>query len=347
MKCPNCGETLNHDAEVCTVCGSEIQDTHFEDLVDSIIKEDEAEKNGGTVPVSNDEGVSKKKKFGFTLKKDSKESAKTKEARKSKDSSKSKEKKTKVTSTVIPNEETSAKKAEFGRGVQITRYATAVIVLLFLLTMLFDWFTLGGRGVFKGFILDENSGAFMTGEVMTMTTEQIENLAPEVAVLSYSPKDLMDYVDLYEDLYKVLPDKDGEEKASMGVLVQTIYIQGFLLILGLALLTILFLALDKRLLTVEWSRGFSVLSIVIIGLNYASMKIPFLSMFALRARNLLRFENQLSSVTMNLNGINMNNEFYPYEMMETTGFFVAIGACALWFVMTTVLVEMKKDKEYS
>ncbi len=344
MKCPNCGETLKDDAKVCFSCGEKLQDTHFEDLVDSMIKEDEAAKKVKASEASAKDEGSKKKKFGIPLKKDTnkdKTKIKDKPGDKSRDKLKSK------TPTKVLSGDEPKQALTFGRGVQITRYVTAAIVLFFLITMLFDWFSFGGRGVFKGFLLDQNSGSFMTSEVMTLSSEEIEALDPEVGILRYSPKDLMDYVKLYEEDYKYMTNKDGEDRLSWGAMVQMIYIRGFIVVLAAGLLAIVFLLLDKKLKTVEWSRGFSVLSIVIIGMNWASMKIPFLSMFAIRTRNLLRFENQLSSVTMNFNGINMNNEFYPYNLMETRGFFIAVGACVLWFVLTTVLVEMKKDKEYA
>ncbi len=345
MKCPNCGETLKDDAKVCFSCGEKVQDTHFEDLVDSMIKEDEAAKNEKNTEASTKDEGSKKKKFGIPRKKDTSKTSKDKSIPKDKSISKD-QTKSKTGSKVLPGDEPKAP-LNFGKGVQITRYVTAAIVLFFLLTMLFDWFAFGGRGAFKGFVLDQNSGSFMTKEVMTLSTEDIEALDQDTIILKYSPKDLIDYVNLYEKEYKYMPNKDGEDRLSWGATVQMIYIRGFLVILGAALLAVVFLILDKKLKTVEWSRGLSVLSIVIIGMNWASMKIPFLSMFAIKARSILRLENQLSSVTMNFNGINMNNEFYPYKLMETTGFFIAVGACVLWFILTTVLVEMKKDKEYA
>ncbi len=328
MKCLNCGETLKDDAKVCFACGQEIKNDDMDELIDSIIKEDEAAKASTSKKTTESKKKTtepKKKKFGNAFKKET----------------------TKPSSKESLNTKIISDSSEFGKGVQITRYITAGIIIFFLITMLFDWFTLGGRGVFTGFELDENSSQFMTKEAVDMSKAQIESSVPEVAILQYSPKDLLDYVKLYEDDYKTLKGIDGEVKTSWAIVIQTIYIKGFYVVLAIALLSVLFLVFDKKLRTIEWSRGLSVLTMLIMGLNYAALKIPFLSMFALKARSLLRLKNVLSSVTLNMNGINMNNEFYPYNLMEKTGFFIAIGTCVLWFVLTTVLVEMKKDKEYS
>ncbi len=130
-------------------------------------------------------------------------------------------------------------------------------------------------------------------------------------------------------------------------MIQTVYIRGFVLLTILSLLAVAMLLADRKLKTIEWTRGIAVLSAVIIALNYLAFKIPFFSMFALRARSILREENPLTAVRMNMDGINVNNEFYPYHMVERNGFYFAVAAVVLWFILTTVLVEMKKDKEYN
>lgn len=341
MKCPKCGETLKDDAKVCFTCGENVGNNDIENIIDNMIKEDEAAsiKETSKPKDTKSKNTNNKEAKNKLFKRKPKIGTQKSGAQKSNGKENSK--------TLKSTKMADTGKKEFGNGVRITRYVTAGVIGLFLLTMLFDWFGFGGRGVYLGFELDQNSGQFMTSEAVEMSDAKLKALGPDQEILQYSPKDLLDYIDLYSDEYTIMENTKGVERTVWAVVIQTIYIRGFYLVLIAGLLSILLTLIDKNLKTVEWSRGFSVLSIVIIGLNYAALKIPFFSMFTIKARNILRTEHLLSSVTMNMNGVNVNNDFYPYHMIEKTGFFIAIGACVLWFVLTTVLVEMKKDKEFS
>lgn len=318
MKCSNCGEALKDDAKVCFTCGEAIPKNEIDSMIDDMIKEDDA---------------SKKKKVSVLPKK---KVEKTKNEKVDKNESPKASSDTKVED-----------KPMFGKATRIIAYVNAIVIAVLLISMLFTWFAFGGRGTFKGFAKNQDNSQFMTEEVITMTSDQIEGLDPTVEVLNFSPKDLIDYGKLNNDVHKTLKNTKGEDKNSFASMIHLIYIKGFYIIAGLSLLSILLLVVDRKLRSVEWTRGISVLSIVIIGLNYAALKIPFFSMFALRARSILRLEEPLSAVTLNMNGVNVNNDFYPYMLIEKNGLYVALGACVLWFVLSTVLVEMKKDKEFS
>jgi len=329
MKCSNCGEVLKDDASICFACGEAVPKNDIDSMIDDMIKEDDEQKKKKT-------SVAPKKKIQKikTVKKDNIV------------------KKANIDSTVkidysteVKAEET--KKPEFGKATRIIAYANAIIITVLLISMMFTWFTFGGRGTFKGFESVQDNSQFMTEEVKLLKDEQIEGLDPTVEILKFSPKDLVDYGNLNQDAHKTLENTKGELKKSFASMIHLIYIKGFYLIVGLGLLSILLLVVDKKLKAIEWTRGISVLSIVIIGLNYTALKIPFFSMFALKARSILRIEEPLSAVTLNMNGINVNNEFYPYVLIEKNGLYVALVACVLWFIFSTVLVEMKKDKEFS
>jgi RNA polymerase subunit RPABC4/transcription elongation factor Spt4 len=317
MKCPNCGEILKNDAKVCFTCGEDISKNQIDMLIDDMIKEDDANTKKNSMAKSSN--TTKSSNSG------------TKPVKKANQDSTDQE----------------PKKPEFGKAVVIIGYVNAIVVAVLLLTMLFSWFALGGRGTFKGFVLDQNSSQFMTAETLRMTREQIESLSPETEIISFSAKDLVEYGKLYTETYQSMTNTKGELKKSWAIMVQLLYIKGFYVIGIISLLSIFMLIIDKKLKAIEWTRGFSVLTIVIIGLNYAALKIPFFSMFAIRAKNALRMDNLLSAVTLNMNGINVNSDFYPYNIMEKSGFYIAVGACVIWFILSTVLVEMKKDKEYS
>lgn len=327
MKCSNCGETLKADAQVCFTCGESVPDNEIDSLIDDMIKEDDAQK---------------KKKVSVLA---SKKPDKVKHDKVKSDNTTT----TKASSSKsgVDGDKDEKSSAEFGKATRIIAYVNAVIIGILLITMLFSWFAFGGRGTFVGFAREQFNGEFLTEEVLSLTVEQIETLDPTVEILEFSPKDLIDYGNLNADTHKLLKNTKGEDKTSFASMIHLIYIKGFYLIAALALLSILVLLVDRKLKAIEWTRGISVLSIVIIGLNYVALKVPFFSMFALRARSILRLDNPLSAVTLNMNGVNVNNDFYPYVLTERNPLYVALGACVLWFILSTILVEFKKDKEFS
>jgi len=245
---------------------------------------------------------------------------------------------------VIPSEVTKVKdKPVYGQAFRITSVITILCILVSLSTFLLDWFALSGRGSYLGFV-DNKANDYKSKEITSLSLEQIILFDETVVLLEFSPKELMKYSKSNELMYKETEDINGMIKKHWTVIIQQIYIKSLILIPLMGLLSIIMLLIDRRYLAIEFVRGFSLISMLIILLNYLVLRVPFFSMFAIRAKSLLQVENTLNRVTMNLNGINVNNEFYPYKLVEQTGFFVAIVACFIWFILTTVLVEMKKEK---
>jgi hypothetical protein len=165
-----------------------------------------------------------------------------------------------------------------------------------------------------------------------------------VILLEFSPRDLYQYSKTHELAYQTIQDAQGEQKKYWTVIIQQIYIKGILFLPIMGLLAIIILLIDRRYYAVEVIRVFSLISMLIILLNFLALKVPFFSMFAIRAKSLLQVGNTLNRVTMNLNGINLNNEFYPYKLIEKPGFYIGLLSCFIWFILATVLIEMKKDK---
>ena len=315
MKCSNCGETLKEDANVCFTCGEAVPKNDIDSMIDDMIKEDDAQK---------------KQKISVITKK------------------KTEKTKTDRSDSVNAAKDEEVKKPEFGKATRIIAYVNAIIIAILLISMMFTWFAFGGRGTLKGIGQIQENSQFLTQEVTALTTaEELEALNPEVEIIKFSPKDLINYGKLNQDTHAKLENNKGELKNSFASMIHLVYLKGFYAIALLGLLSIILLVFDKKFKAIEWTRGISVLSIVIIGLNYAALKIPFFSMFALKARSVLRVDDPLSAVTLNMSGINVNNEFYPYMLIEKNGLYVALGACVLWFILSTILVEMKKDKEFS
>lgn len=320
MRCPNCEELLKDDAKVCFSCGQDLKDHAIDTLFQEMIDED-----SGSVTKKN------------TIKNTSHD----------KGSNKSKSN-TRVSSNISSKDNENSKdsgnaKAVYGQAFKITAYVTCIFVVLVLFSLLMSWFSLSGRGSYLGFI-DDQSKNYKTKEVSTYNSETINNLNETIVILEFSPKSLYEYTKNNKEEYATLLDKTGLSKRSWPMTIQQIYIKALLLIPMMGILSLLILVLDRRLYMIEIVRGFSLITFLIIMLNFLALKVTFFSMFAIRAKSVLQVSNTLNRVTMNLNGINLNNDFYPYKLIEQPGFFTALVACSIWFTLTTVLIEMKKEK---
>lgn len=315
MRCPNCDELLKDDAKICFSCGKDLKEHAIDSLFQEMIDEDSVQTpaNSGNINGSN------------------KSKSKTRVSN---------------TNNVKDSDGSQAPKGEkvvYGQAFRITAVITVLFVIGAALSLLMNWFSLAGRGSYLGFV-DDQSKNYKTSEVIGLSTEAINELDASVAILKFSPKTLYRYAKDTTEIYSMLPDNNGMTKKSWSVIIEQIYIKGFFLIPIMCILSVLALLFDRRFYLIELVRGFSLITILITLLNFLALKITFFSMFAIRAKALLQLDNKLNRVTMNLNGINLNNDFYPYKLVENKGFYIALIACSVWFVLTTVLIEMKKDK---
>lgn len=334
MKCPNCGETLKDSARVCFMCGEKLPDNEVDHIIDKMMKDDHKQ--------------TKKKKSG---QKDTQKKAKTSKTAEKDSVTKQTNKRSinlfnKKSKKVKSDETSDSEEKELGLASQITSYITVTVILLLVISLNFTWFTFSGRGAFMG-IEETEAGNYLSKEVIegNMSIETIMALPETVPLYSFSGNDLKTFAKPNEEYYKVAMSSNGEVKDSVPVQIQYYYMKAIPFILYLGIAAILLLIIDRKLRTTEWSRAFSVLSLLIIGVNYIAVKIPFFSMIAIKAQTRLREADILNAVTMNLNGLNVNNEFYPYRIVENKGLFIAAICCIIWFILTTVLIEMKKDVE--
>jgi hypothetical protein len=213
-------------------------------------------------------------------------------------------------------------------GMLITKGINILIIIFLIGALFLPWFSFSGQGFFKGYI----SKGFESTENSNDTIE-------------FSAYELRQYGKDYGDAYNILNRGSEDEKRIWSSQLQLYYLQGLLGIIILGGLSIVLILVDRKMRTGEWIRGFSVISALIIGMNYVTFKIPFFSMFARLAQNKLRSEYILSAVKMNLDGIRVNDQFYAYTMTEQTGFYMAAVVCGLWFVFSTIMIELREDKE--
>lgn len=320
MRCPNCEELLKDDAKVCFSCGQDLKDHAIDSLIQEMIDEDSGSvANKNNTKHMNHEKISNKSKSNTRVSKD----MKSKEADNS--------------------QEIVKGKIVYGQAFRITAYVTCIFLLVVLFSLVMNWFSLSGRGSYLGFV-DDQSKNYKTDEVRPLNAESITNLDETVVILEFSPKSLYQYSKINKEDYSTLVDKNGLSKRSWPITIQQLYIKGLLIIPIMIIVALMLLIIDRRLYMIEVVRGFSLITFLIILLNYLALKVTFFSMFAIRAKSILQISNNLNRVTMNLNGINLNNDFYPYKLVEQPGFYIALVACSVWFILTTVLIEMKKDK---
>lgn len=348
MRCPNCEELLKDDAKVCFSCGQDLKDYVIDNLIQEMIDEDnenskkkqidstKSTKSGSkSTPKSTFLGEKKnnKKNMNNTTSQNAKYVA-----------SPLKGKLNSVSDSDGTQSELDSKgKVIYGQAFRITAIVTMISIAVMLISLFMGWFALSGRGAYIGFV-DDGSKTYKTKEISTLAVDQILLSDESLILLEFSPKGLFDYSKMTDTVYNNIQDVNGQAKKHWTIIIQQIYIKGLLLLPIMGLLSMLFLVIDRRFYIIEFVRGLSLISILIILLNFLVLKVPFFSMFAIRGKSLLQIGNTLNRVTMNLNGINLNNEFYPYKLVEKPGFYVALVSCFLWFVLTTVLIEMKKDK---
>ncbi len=213
----------------------------------------------------------------------------------------------------------------YNMGVLITKGLMMISLLLLTLSMFLPWFSFTGEGFVKGYI------------------QQSEEIVEDS--VSFSAMELRQYGNRYKDEYRYIYQGTEEQQQHVSVQTQLYFLQGFWLMIGLATLSILVLIVDKKIKYIEWIRGFSAISMLIIGLVYGTFKIPFLSMFAIHARDNFRGEDMFNAVRMSFRGIAVNNQFYDYVLIERGGFYMAAIVCGLWFVFATILIEMREGKE--
>jgi hypothetical protein len=343
------------------MCGEKLPKQDVDQLIDSLIEEDKKASTQVNLKVGAAGGkkTDKKPSKSSKIAKNKQAKPKTDRADKSTKTSPSKSKSSSEKGgfggfvsklfTRKPQNETGSSAEEtkvLGLGSQITAYVTVVAVLVLIISMNFTWFSFGGRGAYMG-IEETQSGQYIENEILDAgyNGEQIKALPEATDLYSFSGNDLKVFGETNYEYYVSFTASNGEVKESIPVKIQSYYMKAIPFILYVGLISIILLLIDRKLKTTEWTRAFSVLSLLVIGVNYMAVKIPFFSMIAIKAQTMLRDNDILDAVTMNLNGINVNNDFYPYRVAEEPGLFIAAACCVIWFILTTVLIEMKKDTE--
>lgn len=231
-------------------------------------------------------------------------------------------------------------------AVQITRYVILASVVLFFIAIFFNWFTLSGNGVNYGFIRDEASVAYMDEKIPT-EHNQIENLVKyNKAILNFSGKDLYSFSQIIAEDYMTVVGADGEATGSLAAKIHSYYMMSAVLLYVFTGISALILAIFKGHKGISYVRNLAVFNIVIIGVNFLAFKVPYFSMFAIRAKDLLKQSGDFISVAMTREGIAADETFFPYVLTESNGLYAALIFLGVWLVLSIVLNEVaNREKE--
>lgn len=212
-------------------------------------------------------------------------------------------------------------------------------------TLFVDWFTIGGNGAAIGVVQNAETQSFLEPDVRHITMENAQQYIGDV--VKWSPIEMLQYTRASHNAHAKVFQTTGELKNSIASIAEIGYIYGWILIFVGGCVSILLLIFDRKQKWLEGVRVFSLFSLVIIGLNYLAIKVPFLNMIALQTQGIMRKGDVLNAVQMSLKGIKVNNLLYTISLKEHSIILIAIGIGCIWLLLSTILVELKKDKEDS
>lgn len=212
-----------------------------------------------------------------------------------------------------------------------------VLVLMFL----FPWFKLGGETILKGV-----SNIPSNMEVRAYKRASLEERKNyDGAYVEASPVDLIRYVMKNGEEYHMVIDEDGKEENSLFSRMQIGYIYGFLILVGLAAISIMILLLFKNCRGISIVFFSGVISFIIMLFNFLAMKIPFFNMFALNALSLLRKESIPYKVDMTQKGIAAGTNFYPYTLSLGTPFYIASLSIVIWIIVSFIMIKIGRKQK--
>ncbi len=227
--------------------------------------------------------------------------------------------------------------------VMITRYVTLASVILFFVSLFMSWFSLSGNAVNYGFIRGEETRPMMAQAVQPYEVENLEQY--DKSLVAFSARDLYTFSGVMEEAYLTVRGPEGDEVESMSAKIHSYYLKSTVLLFVLTIIAALILAIFKGTKGISIVRNLAVFNGIVIGLNYMALKIPYFSMFAIRAKDILKSGEALLSVSMNKDGIAVDQVFYPYLMTEEKGLYFAAFCLGLWLFLSIILTEVKNREE--
>lgn len=225
----------------------------------------------------------------------------------------------------------------------IARYTTLAAVVLFFISIFMTWFSLSGNGVNYGFIRGEETRGMMVEAVQPHEIENLELYA--LPLINFSGSGLYSFSQVAEEEYLYVTNPRDEQVESIAARIHKYYMMSMMLIYVFTIAAALILAIFRRTKGITIVRNLAVLNGIVIGLNYMALKIPYFSMFAIHAKEVIKQSQTYMTLSMTGEGIAMDQVFYPYILTEESGLFFAGFFLGLWLLLSIVLSEVKNREE--
>ncbi|RRD94961.1 hypothetical protein EII17_05250 [Clostridiales bacterium COT073_COT-073] len=293
MKCPNCSTSLDIDAEICFACGEEIT----EEVRQTQDKEfDEVIQN-------------------LIL---------TEEAEQDEEE---------LESRLAWRKQENLKKEKAIRNYRYTSFAAMAAIVLFLISLFLNWYTISGTVAYHGYFYTATTGKYLSEGVKAYARDKLIDQNQEVA--AFSPNHFLTYAKEYED---------NSDIHGLLAKLQIYYAKGLYLVYFLILACLLILVFDKKGKLAEVIRVSSILSVIFVLLNTLAMKLPYINLIVLNAKRVLSANGIASTVvSKGLYLYESTKQNLTYQVKLNTGWTLAVVFVALWFVLATVLMEMSRS----
>lgn len=226
-------------------------------------------------------------------------------------------------------------------GVNITKVILSVCILMFLISMFSPWFDLGGKATILGFVEIPT-----TMEAKEYLIAQDENLTDyQGKYVHASPMQLLLFTSLHIGEYKAIHNDSGEKVRSVFSLIHMIVIASLWIVIVLCFICVIFMIALKQLKSIPFVKMSLIISIILVILNIAFLKIPYINMFVIHAKDVIKNMDYINAVSITFKGIAVNSTFYPYTMTLSFTLIIAIVLLGIALVISSFLHEIKRRQD--
>ena len=218
------------------------------------------------------------------------------------------------------------------RWIQGIRYMIFVSIILFILSLFTNWFTISGTTVDYGFVNNSYTQKYF---------QETEN----ESYIEFSGYDLFNYSGSAMNEHKMIKKSDGVLSTSILSAIHMYIMLAMAVLLASSLAACCVAFLYKAFTGMAIIRNLAIVNLVVIGLNYIFLNVTFLSAIAIRAKSVIDQQKDFGTLHMTFNGISHDQYFYTYKVGENSGFYGTIIALGIWLTLSIVLYEMKNSEK--
>lgn len=220
----------------------------------------------------------------------------------------------------------------------ITKSILVLIIIAFIASLFSPWYVLGGSTTYKGFV--EIPKRIATKSFIDAV--EYKDTEYEGDIVQLSPMDLVGYSLKHYSDYKYTLNSERNQHLSEFSIIHTVVILTHCFILLFAAISILIVLFQTGIRRIRAVKILSVISTIIIGLNYLWLKVTYINMFVIRAKAEIRSQDLLSGVSTTMQGIVVNRTFYSYSFYTNNTFVYALIFIGGWLVISSILTEIER-----